>query len=759
MKPFKLLVIILTLTAINCTSNFAYGHESVIYKDINGVSRKLVCVDSLCFVHSSGEFVSSKESLYQSKEKCNSNVFPVYLNDKGKLCSVLNKIILKLKSDRSIKNEILKLGIQDVIIEPSLPNMYIVSFDNNVDVFTISSKLSALDDVEFCVPDFVNKIENNSASTGNYQYSPLQWGIKNNTNNIDANVLNAWGITRGDSTIKIAVMDMGVYLNHPNLYGNLVPGYDATLSNDGALNGDCVYDSSHGTFCAGIIAAHPISGNLMSGVAPNCKIMPIRLFLNGAIYVPDDAICRAFNYAYNNNADIISCSWDTDSEILESIINYISQSGRNGKGTVVVAASGNANSSITHTLASSQNVISVGAIDSEGTRWTTTGFIIEGSNYGSSLDLVAPGDNIYSCYYGRDESAEGKPTIFYNTGSGTSFAAPFVAGAAALLLSVNRDLTLAQIKEALLSTCRKLNGSGYSYNLSSLYGRRDTNEETGYGLLDCYSAIQHIMPEIVGPDAVAGNSETFYINNLPPDATVDWWESSGGFYLSNQTTPDISLPNAGLLEYNSFPGVLHASVRLANGYVINITKEVFYIYSGIQASNNLLQGYFSPFEGECYLDPEPYGAYDYFWEIDNGWEVYSFNNHATFTNRIAIPYSGNVTVTVTYRDYTRNESQISKQFYIGGDEFSCFSVFPNPSSSLINITSKIDEINTKTISNVNPIVAWRLYSEQGTLVIQNQGEIEQVQASIDISSLREGRYILLVSNGEKWFEHKIIKTN
>ena len=758
MKAIKRVIIVFTLAIINCFGNVICSQNCVFYTDIKGVSRKLISVDSLCYIYTNGSFSNVKEGIFNYRnllfDNCVSNVSPVYINENGKLCSVLNKIIIKLKSNISIKDEINKLDILEYSIEPSLPNMYIVSFSSKVDVFTISNVLSGHNGVEYCVPDFVNTIHYNSPSTIN-QFNVQQWGIQNNITHIDANVVPAWGITQGDSTIKVAVMDMGVYLNHPNLAGNLVPGYDATLTPDGALNGNCVFDSPHGTMCAGIIAAHPVSGNLMSGVAPNCKIMPIRISLVDATYIPDDALCRAFGYAYNNNADIISCSWESDSEILEDIISNVTTNGRNGKGIVVVASSGNDNTNVLQNPASLQGVISVGAITRGGERWISSYSNTEGSNYGSSLDMVAPGDSIYSCFYGQSNLGD-RPTIYYNTVSGTSFAAPFVAGAAALLLSANKDLTLEQVTEALFTTCRKLSGFSYSNSFCAPYGSRDLNEETGYGLLDCFLAITHILPKIVGPDAVVDNIESFSIDNLPSGSSIDWWESSGGFYLNNQTNSSLLLPNAGLRENNTFPGVLHASVRLETGLMINLSKDIFYVYSGVQSSSELMQGSFTPFNGECYLEPEPYGASDYFWEIDNGWEVYSFNNNATFTNRIAFPYSGNVTVTVTYKDYTGNDSQISKLFYVGDDEFSCFSVFPNPSSSFINIASKTDEINTKAVSNT--IVSWRLYNEQGILVMLNQYNEAISQAAIDVSSLREGRYVLLISNGEKWYKYKIIKS-
>ena len=190
---------------------------------------------------------------------------------------------------------------------------------------------------------------------------------------------------------------------------------------------------------------------------------------------PNSRMKRAdgINWAWQNGADIISNSWGSgvQYQIIDDAINNALQYGRNGKGTLIVFATGNNYGAVSYPANSNTNILSVGAITSTGTRSPF-------SNYGSQLDVVAPGSNILS-------------TTWYNGTTsldGTSMATPHVAGVAALILSVNPCLTAQQVRDIIEQTAQKV--GGYSYTTTAGRPNGTWNDQMGYGLVDAYAAVQ-----------------------------------------------------------------------------------------------------------------------------------------------------------------------------------------------------------------------------------------------------------------------------
>jgi len=322
-----------------------------------------------------------------------------------------------------------------------------------------------------------------------------QWNLKNvgqygGTNGIDIKACDAWQVATGSNVI-IAVLDDGIQLDHPDLASNIYPlSYDSELnqSPQGLLYG------SHGTSCAGIIGAVKNNAKHITGVAPNCKLMAVS---NSFSSNPTSRMKRAdgINWAWQNGADIISNSWGSEIayQVIDDAISNAVTFGRvrNGVslGCVVVFASGNDNGGNGTTVSypgSLPIVITVGAISQCGERKSLsscdgrTGITNNwGSNYGNMLNVVAPGVNIPT-------------TITNNTYTlgfvGTSAAAPHVAGIAALILSINPNLTRVQVTNIIESTARKV--GAYTYSNTSGHPNGQWNNEMGYGLVDAYAAVQ-----------------------------------------------------------------------------------------------------------------------------------------------------------------------------------------------------------------------------------------------------------------------------
>lgn len=309
---------------------------------------------------------------------------------------------------------------------------------------------------------------------------PDQWGLNNTGQHngevgMDINVEPAWDMSTGDG-ITIAVVDNGVQLNHPDLQNNLISGYDATGNGS---NGGCTGNDSHGTCCAGIIAA--CDNNIgIKGIAYNAKILPIRCAIGNTLY--DIYINNAFTFLESAYVDIVSCSWGggSPSYSMQNSLNYLVTHGRNGLGTLVFFSSGNDNASSINENARLSTTIAVGAMNPCGERKSPNTCDGEnwGSNYGIGLDVVAPGVLIPTTTINSD--------YVYNF-NGTSAACPHAAGIMALILSANPCLTYEDAKTILLSSCDKIKKDiVYTYSTKK-YGL--WNNYVGYGKLNAHKAV------------------------------------------------------------------------------------------------------------------------------------------------------------------------------------------------------------------------------------------------------------------------------
>ncbi len=294
------------------------------------------------------------------------------------------------------------------------------------------------------------------------------WNLKNTIcPGIDINVCKAWEITRG-AGVKIAVFDDGIDRNHNDLRGNL-----SSLSFD-AKSGQSpsVFTSgnTHGTHVAGIVGAIRNNGLQVVGVAPESSIIEIsHSFVQSSTILAEFA--SGINWAWQNGADVINCSWKViggRSPLLDNaILNAITQ-GRNGKGCVVVFASGNDGSGVSYPADSHPDILTVGAVNDNG--------MLAMSNYGPLLDLVAP-----CCCYSTMPGNQ----IGYK--SGTSMAAPHVAGIAAIVLSVKPGLTGQEVRDIIEKTAKKL--GQFNYEITANRPNGLWNYYTGYGLADAYAAV------------------------------------------------------------------------------------------------------------------------------------------------------------------------------------------------------------------------------------------------------------------------------
>ncbi len=236
---------------------------------------------------------------------------------------------------------------------------------------------------------------------------PEQWAIP---------VINAeagWGVTA--NTVVVAVIDSGICASHPDLEGRVVAGYD--FVEDDADPQD-VY--GHGCGVAGIIAANGENGIGIAGVAPNAQIMPLRVLDENGLGSYSD-VAAAIVYAADNGAQIINLSLGGayPSSMLEDALNYAA-----AQGVLTIAAAGNTGGSVLFPAAY-DTAIAVASVDANLERSSF-------SSFGEEVALLAPGRDIYTIGV----------TGGFTTMTGTSFAAPQVAGIAALELGTGGSLQL-----------------------------------------------------------------------------------------------------------------------------------------------------------------------------------------------------------------------------------------------------------------------------------------------------------------------------
>ena len=404
------------------------------------------------------------------------------IRNKSKKVASIDQIFAEGRNFESVSSDVAEKG---------LDRIYRMKFSNQADVTSLVQSYKQDSNVEYAQPNYVYHIAN---TTPNDPLLSTQYALTK------IKAFQAWDTTTGSSSVIVAVVDTGVDYTHQELTANIWtnPGETGmTQSGDRCWTGspqdkstnNCDDDNDgfvddwrgwnyadgnndpmdtgsggvyHGTHVSGIIDAVGNNGIGIAGVTWNSKIMPLKIFAsNGDATTYDGAL--AIRYAADHGARVINNSWGAQNVYdyyLEDAIDYA-----HDKGAVVVNAAGN-NSSDVYNF-SPANIASGLAVSATDATDNFAGF----SNWGAKIDVSAPGDSINSTY----------PTNSYQIMSGTSMAAPYVSGLAALILAHNPALSSDEVRQVIKSSADDLGTSGPDVYF-------------GTGRIDAYSAMQATNP-------------------------------------------------------------------------------------------------------------------------------------------------------------------------------------------------------------------------------------------------------------------------
>ena len=333
-----------------------------------------------------------------------------------------------------------------------------------------------------------------------------------------------WNLTEGAGQL-VAVVDSGVSATAPGLAGAVLPGRDTLTGRGGDT--DCL---GHGTFTAGLIAARPVFGTGLEGLAPQARILPVDVIDPAQAESNDpvtssSAVAAGITYAVNAGATVVDVSTATTpgpSTALREAVAYAE-----AKNVVVIApvstSSGTTPANVTSYPADYPGVIAVAAVDQDGNP-------VNAAGKGVPVDLAAPGVSLVSV------RPAGGGDI---SGNGSALATAFVAGTAALVRSYYPYLSASEVVHRLEVTADQP-------------GTTLPDPQVGYGIVDPYTAVTTVLPEESG--GTAPKVPPARAIRLPPQLPADTWPMIGALIV-------CGLVIAGLLT----AGITAHIVRQARG--------------------------------------------------------------------------------------------------------------------------------------------------------------------------------------------------
>ena len=447
-------------------------------------------------------------------------------------------------------------GERQDAVAPAVPGQYVVKFNSDVDGPARAAAIEALGGYIFDrIPDLdVEAVEFPALASGdtpagavdavinalkqdpnveyvepNYiytsVYTPNDPGRSQQYAWTNIQAYTAWDVTLGSSSVVIAIVDTGIQRSHPDLDAKIVAGYDY-------VQGDTAPDdgNGHGTHVGGTSAAETNNSTGGAGTCPNCKLMPVRVLDNNGSGTLTN-VANGINFAANNGAKVINLSLGgSGSTTLQSAVDNAWS-----RGVFLACAAGNSNTSNTSNAypAAYANCFAVASTTSTDARSSF-------SNYGTWVEVAAPGSSIYSTWLNSG----------YNTISGTSMATPHVAGLAGLLAS--QGLTASAIRSRICSTSDAISGTGSLWTC---------------GRINAYRAVTGGSPTPTPTSTPPPGGTEQIVNGGFESGTSPWVQSSAnGYQLIDTTRPHSGSYSAWLCGYNNCADTIYQTITVpSNG--------------------------------------------------------------------------------------------------------------------------------------------------------------------------------------------------
>jgi len=402
------------------------------------------------------------------------------------------------------------------------PGTDLVATTDGRDAVDAANRLHESEEVEFAQPNFVHlaprlvlptvaagvgtvtapapalgaaEAEPSPAAVFNDPAFGSQWNL------VKIKAPEAWDISRGSAAVSVAIIDEGCDMAHEDINYKL-PGYDAY---DGDNNPQPNGNDAHGTACGGVAAMRANNARGGVGVAPECRVMPIRIAkgIGGGFWDTTDAkVADGIRKAVDapRSADVLSNSYGLGpSTVVTNAFKHAQTNGRGGRGCPIAAAAGNSNTppviypaNLSPTIPGFLCVSATNEWDQRKSKTSLDGETWWGSSFGPEVDIAAPGVHIFSPdITGAAGYGAGNYVPNFN---GTSSATPHVAGLMGLILSVDPDLRSWEVEDIIKLTADDLGPGG-----------RDP--EFGFGRINCRRALEaasrlwyqiSVVPEFIG---------------------------------------------------------------------------------------------------------------------------------------------------------------------------------------------------------------------------------------------------------------------
>lgn len=595
---------------------------------------------------------------------------------------------------------------------------------------------------------------------------PYDFGNANTSWHLNLiNAETAWNLQAGDPNIIVADLDNGIWAQHPDLQNTIVHQFDIADNDNNVTPPVQSYVWSHGTHTAGLIAAENNNGIGISSIGNGISLMAIKIQEDNTEDMSSGV--QAIVYAADNGAKIISMSWGAENDgtsamqTMENAVNYawnqgcvlLASAGNNGDGSMNAMGGMTTNALIYP--AAFQNVIAVGSCDSDDRKSTF-------SQYGTWVDILAPGGGYVNSGYDMSGTAIGQFTVLSTTYSiatdinvsfsdfsqegggasyygitgnydimpGTSMACPIAAGLCGLIWSVNPSFTNAQVRNILESTCDNVDALNPQFI-----------DSIGNGRINAHLAIQ--TAQSTNQYMVSGNI-TF--NSLPLDnvtisfiggTTTTDINGNYNFFTVDSSNQNIIPSKIGYYFTPSNISIANIISDTANN---NFTATSTYIVSGTvrTESNQPVENVIINYGSETTVTNS---NGEYFFTAIEG-NVYTITPSLTIASTTYNFTPTNITTAAITGNLPNQDFVTNYLTSVEENDLSKIKIYPNPTQNII------------TIANCNN-ADFEIYNILGSKI--KFGKINNEQYEINFENLKSGQYLLKIKNNKDLKNIKIIK--